>query len=124
VHYYEQTNWYNLANSKLNGTKLIGANLSGADLRGADLSGAILKVPIPPNANIGFSFATLSGADLLDTIIQAGLVSLYYDDNMRKLTEAQIKPILQDTVLQGVLYNTSTIWPIGFEIPPSAIFQK
>jgi hypothetical protein len=40
------------------------------------------------------------------------------------LPEVQLKPLLKDASLQGVVYNDDTIWPIGFEIPPSAVYQE
>jgi uncharacterized protein YjbI with pentapeptide repeats len=114
----------NLANANFKGSKLIGADLSGADLRGADLSGAVLVVPLPPGAGAGFSYDALTGDELINSINQAGLESIYYDDNMRKLTEARLKPIIRDTLLKGALYNQDTRWPLGFEIPTTAVFRQ
>jgi len=114
----------NLAEANLSGSTLIGANLSGADLRGANLSGAILQVPSPPDAAEGFSYSSLSGIDLVNAISDAGLLSIYYDEALRSLSETRLKPLIQDTLLQGVLYNDETIWPLGFEVPSSAIYQQ
>jgi hypothetical protein len=46
---------------------------------------------------------------------------MFYDPAIRELNETQFKPLLKDAQLQGVLYDESTIWPLGFEIPSSAI---
>ncbi len=114
----------NLGGADLSGATLIGANLSGVDLRGANLSGATLRVPTPPGAAAGFSYSNLTGDALVKAINDAGLLSIYYDELMRSLTESRLKPLIQDTMLQGVLYNESTIWPLGFDIPSSAIYQN
>ncbi|GAG75387.1 unnamed protein product, partial [marine sediment metagenome] len=40
------------------------------------------------------------------------------------LPEVQLKPLLKNASLQGVVYNDYTIWPIGFERPPSAVYKE
>jgi len=105
----------------LNGAILIGAKLSGADLRGADLSGALLELPVPPEAGADFSYQELTGPELQQALVSTELERMFYDPVIRELNETQLKPLLNDAQLQGVLYNEATIWPLGFDIPPSAI---
>ena len=112
-----------LSENKLNGAIFIGANLNGADLRGADLSGAMLVLPVPPEAGTDFSYQNLTGAELRQALVSTELESMFYDPVIRELNETQLKPLLKDALLQGVLYNDATIWPLGFEIPSSAILM-
>jgi hypothetical protein len=45
------------------------------------------------------------------------------DRRISDLTEVRLKPLLKDTVLQGVLYDQNTKWPVNFKIPSSAILR-
>ncbi len=45
------------------------------------------------------------------------------DSRVSNLTEVRLKPYLHDTILQGVIYDENTIWPLGFDIPASAIYR-
>jgi hypothetical protein len=45
------------------------------------------------------------------------------DSRVAELTEVRLKPYLHDAILQGVIYDENTIWPLGFDIPSSAIYQ-
>jgi hypothetical protein len=47
-----------------------------------------------------------------------------FDPVIFDLPESRLLPLLKDAVLQGVLYNDQTIWPLGFEIPDSAIYAE
>jgi uncharacterized protein YjbI with pentapeptide repeats len=105
----------------LNGAIFIGANLSGADLRGADLSGTLLELPLPPDAGSDFSYQDLTGLELQQALLSTELERMFYDPVIQELNESQLKPLLKDAQLQGVFYNEATIWPLGFEIPSSAI---
>jgi hypothetical protein len=109
-----------LQRSNLSGVIFVGANLSGADLRGADLTGAILEVPFPPNSGPDFSYQDLSGIDFQTAILSTEMEMLFYDPVILDLNETQLKEHLQDALLQGVLYDESTIWPVGFTPPPPA----
>jgi uncharacterized protein YjbI with pentapeptide repeats len=112
-----------LSKAKLNGAILIGADLSGADLRGADLTGARLIMPPPPNATNGLSYENLTGDELRNALNQTPLSRVLVDRQVASLTEVRLKPYLHDTILQGVIYDENTIWPLGFDIPSSAIYQ-
>lgn len=111
----------NLTDSALNGVNFVGANLSGADLRGADLTGVILNLPLPPDAEDDFDYQALTGDELERAILSTPLSKAIFDPRVRELNELNIKALLKDAQLQGVIYNDNTIWPLGFEIPPSAI---
>ena len=52
------------------------------------------------------------------------IARLIYDPVVRELPESRLKPLLKNTQLQGVLYDQTTVWPIGFEIPASAIYKE
>ena len=112
----------NLAYAKLNGAMLIGANLSGADLRGADLSGAILTLAFPEGTSVDY-YQSLAGEELLLALGETSVIKAFYDPFVLELNEVRLKTTLQDAILQGVLYNNRTIWPEGFELPPSVIFE-
>jgi uncharacterized protein YjbI with pentapeptide repeats len=114
----------NLSSSRLNGAMLVGANLSGADLRGADLSGAALVLPLPPGASVDFDYNQLTGEKLLVAMGNTVLSKALFDPVIFDLPESRLLPLLKDAVLQGVLYNDQTIWPLGFDIPDSAIFSE
>jgi uncharacterized protein YjbI with pentapeptide repeats len=113
-----------LMGANLSGAGLIGANLSGVDLRGADLSGVEFNLPLPEDAGPDFSYQNLTGDELTRALLsQPSLAKVANDPAETTLNETQLKPLLKDAVLQGVLYNDETIWPLGFDIPPAAIFQ-
>jgi uncharacterized protein YjbI with pentapeptide repeats len=112
----------NLSGVKLNGANLVGANLSGADLRGADLTGVVLLLPLPADAGPDFSYDNLSGEELTQALLaHPDLAKIVFDPVIPELNETSLKPHLTDAVLQGVRYDEKTIWPLGFEIPSSAI---
>ena len=114
----------NLQNAKLNGANLIGANLSGTDLRGADLTGAILKLPVPPDTSPTFTYQDLTGPDLFTALNQTEMAKVIADSRVSNLTEVRLKPLLKDAILQGVIYDETTTWPLGYVIPSSAIFMN
>jgi hypothetical protein len=93
-------------------------------LRGADLTGATLVLPVPPQSPADFSYDSLTGPELRRALAQTDISRLVYDPVIRELPESRLKPLLKDTQLQGVLYNDTTVWPTGFEIPSSAIYQE
>ena len=94
---------------------LIGADLSGADLRGADLTGVHLRdAPIPQCACGDNSYDNLTGAELRSALNQMPMSRVMADRQVAALTEARLKPLLHNTVLQGVIYDENTIWPLGF----------
>jgi hypothetical protein len=111
----------NLSGAKLNGAILVGANLSGVDLRGADLTGAVVTLPLPPGAGEDFSYENLTGDELRQALAQTDIFKAAYDPLVLDLIESQLKPLLKDAQFQGALYDDSTIWPLGFQIPASAI---
>ena len=101
-----------LTNTRLINSDLSGANLEGADLRGAKLIRANLSSAVLTGADLrGCSLrrANLSGADLTD----ANLFAARLDDADLSTT------MLDDALLDGVAYSSETIWPPGFEPPPS-----
>jgi uncharacterized protein YjbI with pentapeptide repeats len=110
-----------LSNSKLNGVVFVGANLNGVNLKGADLTGAILDLPLPPDATSDFDYQTLTGNDLLNAILQTPIAKVVFDPLIRELTELNLKTLLKDAQLQGVIYDDSTLWPLGFAVPDTAI---
>jgi uncharacterized protein YjbI with pentapeptide repeats len=112
-----------LSDAKLNGVNLVGTNLSGADLRGADLTGAILIVPKPPGSSANFTYDSLTGSDLLLALNQTEMAKALADQRVADLTEVRLKPLIVDAILQGVIYDQNTIWPVGYDIPPSAILK-
>jgi uncharacterized protein YjbI with pentapeptide repeats len=113
-----------LSSARLNGAIFIGANLNGVDLRGADLTGATFLLPIPEDSASDFSYEELSGDELRTALLsQTNLAKIAHDPFIQELNETNLKPYLKDAILQGVLYNDATVWPLGFEIPSSAIFQ-
>ncbi|AKL73804.1 putative low-complexity protein [Actinobacteria bacterium IMCC26256] len=79
------------------GSLMQGVNLSGANLRGADLEGSNLWLADLTDANL--EDADLTNVDLTEA----------------DLTNAN----LSGTILTGVLWDETTIWPVGFTPPPS-----
>jgi len=114
----------NLQNAKLNGANLVGANLSGSDLRGADLTGAILDLPFPSGSSSSFSYNSLNGASLIAALNATVMSKVISDHRILDLTEVRLKPLLKDAILQGVLYDQQTKWPVNFTIPSSAILKE
>jgi uncharacterized protein YjbI with pentapeptide repeats len=112
----------NLLGANLKGANLVGANLSGADLRGADLTGVTLLMPLPPGASPDFSYENLTGDELAQALlVHSDITNVLYDPAISELNETNLKPLLVDVILQGVRYDENTIWPLGFDIPSSAI---
>jgi len=100
----------------------VGANLSGTNLRGADLTGAVLQLPIPEDASPDFSYQNLTGDELAQALLsQPDMAKIAYDPIVAELNETTLKENLEDAILQGVSYDENTIWPLGYELPPSAI---
>jgi hypothetical protein len=60
---------------------------------------------------------------LFDALNQTELTRVLADRQVAELTEVRLKPYLHDTILQGVIYDENTIWPLGFDIPSSAIYK-
>jgi uncharacterized protein YjbI with pentapeptide repeats len=103
----------NLSFADLSHANLLGANLSFADLSFAYLTGANLS-----HANL--TLANLLGADLS----RVNLLGAYLSRanlTLANLTDANLSHAnlshanLTNTYLDGVLYNTKTIWPKGFD---------
>ncbi len=88
------------------------------------MTGAILELPFPPNSPPGFSYDSFSGPNLFSALNQTDMAKVIADSRIAALTEVRIKPLLKDTVLQGVIYDENTIWPLGYNIPSSAIFDE
>jgi uncharacterized protein YjbI with pentapeptide repeats len=92
----------NLAGAKLYKANLARADLTGADLRRTDLEGADL------------ARADLTGANLYGAYLRGA-----------KLIGANLEGAnLEGAVLEGVRYNGKTVWPEGFQPPPSAVLAN
>jgi hypothetical protein len=64
----------------------------------------------------------LTGDELIAALLsQPDLAKIAYDPIVAELNETTIKGYLKDATLQGVSYDENTVWPLGYEIPPSAI---
>jgi hypothetical protein len=61
---------------------------------------------------------------LLSDIGKTVLLKALLDPIVLDLPEVQLKPLLKDASLQGVVYNDDTKWPIGFDKPPSAVYKE
>ena len=102
----------NLTGADLTGAKLYGAMLDGADLTRADLTRAKLTFAYLSRAKL--PGADLRGADLIGAYLYGA------DLTGADLTGADPRR----AVLDGIIYDDSTIWPSGFTPPPSAPRQN
>jgi Pentapeptide repeats (8 copies) len=118
--------------ANLIGLQLVGAQMSSADLRGASLTGADLH-------NAILIISTLSGADLSEAKLNSARISgcrcQKADFRHADLTNADLRDAdlagadlaganlegaaLEQAELTGIFYDTTTIWPRGFQPPPS-----
>ncbi|WP_420749070.1 pentapeptide repeat-containing protein [Rhodococcus sp. O3] len=107
-------NFADLTNADMTYATLIGAclkrtNLTGANLYRADLSGAKLA-----GAKLAGTTYTPVCPDGPDVMVPPSVVGLA--EAMSHETDAQ----LNDTILIQIFYDDqSTIWPIGYQAPPS-----
>lgn len=120
--------WLNLANltgadlsgGNLAGSRLIGGQLTSANLAGSRLQGAVV---------IG---ATLNGANLRGADLRQlrGLASqlqnsdLEIDPILAELNELQRRPLQQDVAMQGVAYDSQTVWEATLRPPDLALDQN
>jgi uncharacterized protein YjbI with pentapeptide repeats len=134
-----------LISARMFDANLTGANLTGADLRGANLTGAYLTgvhlkdvkyddSTVWPNSvsdvlrvwqgdkdlyDVNLRGANLTGADLTGADLRYAAVNgawLRY----AILTGADLSDAdLTDAILEGITYDETTKWPIGFTPPPS-----
>lgn len=111
----------NMEDANLSGSLFLGADMTGANLRGASLAGATL---------IGASLrgADLRGADLTsaELVFQQPLVDAIRKNDafLQQMSSTQWEKLnIGDAVLDGVKYDSQTVWPQGFEIPLTAVFQ-
>ena len=130
----------NLAGLTLKGANLVRADLTAANLAGTDLSSdpAVLATPEKPAApghsaflqgvnlcravltaaNLTSAYlvnANLTGADLTTTRLNGAVL------NGADLSEATLPSdaASKDKFLKGVHWDQNTVWPKGFEPPPS-----
>ena len=112
----------NLKKVDLRKTNLIGADLTAADLSEADLRGANLTKAMLVKVNLSHAFlneANLDGADLShahfwDTLlVGANLCNADLTD----------PGLLYNLDLRRIIYNNQTIFPMGLELPPSAVLR-
>lgn len=102
----------NLRSVWLVGTFLVGAQMMGADLREAFIASADLT-------RAGLAFADLSGARLYSV----NLTEAHLRES--NLTGADLSgsnftgALLDGAQMDGIIYDEKTIWPVGFEPPPS-----
>lgn len=99
----------NLTNADLGGSSLIGAELASTNLQGSNLAGAIL---------VGAQLfgANLRSANLRDArtlLTQLPQRTLQLDPLLQELNELQRQSILQDAQLDGIAFDSRTIWPDG-----------
>jgi uncharacterized protein YjbI with pentapeptide repeats len=111
-----------LTAAHLSGADLPLADLSHADLSGANLSGAFLGVADLSDADLTaahLSGADLSGADLSGAdLTEADLTEAF-------LTEADLTGAhLTGAWLTRAIYDANTVWPNGFEPPPTAVLVE
>lgn len=131
----------NLAGLELAGSDLTGANLSGANLAGTKLS-AQLSTPATPAKpatasapaflqGVNFCHADLTGADLRYAyLMYANLTGV--DLTFTRLEGAVLNGSdlsaatlpYDPSSLEGVYYDETTMWPEGFQPPPSAIGNR
>jgi hypothetical protein len=81
-------------------------------------------MPVPANAGMDFSYDALTGPDLIAALNKTVMSKVMADRRISDLTEVRLKPLFKDTVLQGILYNQQTKWPVNFPIPSSAILKE
>lgn len=119
--------WLNLANltganlsgADLAGSSLIGGQLASANLQGSKLAGAVLI-----GANL--DGANLRGADLTQIrVLKAQLDrhALRLDPALKALNELQIGQLIQDANLNGVQFDSQTVWPANLQ-PRAAVASK
>jgi len=96
-----------LTNSDLAGSSLVGANLASADLSESSLVGSIL-------VGADFKGVNLNAADLRAVVLNATALStttLTQDPKLKELNTLQRDQILVDARLDGVGFDSQTIWP-------------
>jgi hypothetical protein len=118
---------FDLSQADLSGTDLAYVDLSGADLSGADLSGADLFRADLSRANLTCAGifrvlgscdelvrADLSGANLVSADLSFAIL-FGTDLSGADLTDAD----LTQTNMTAVIHDDRTVWPDGFDPPPS-----
>jgi uncharacterized protein YjbI with pentapeptide repeats len=113
----------NLTNARLDGATLTDASLSDANLTGASLALADLTFANLTDANLtdaNLLVADLTDADLTDAnLTDANLAGADLTD--ADLAGADLTGAdLFDADLTDALYDAATVWPDGFEPPPTA----
>jgi uncharacterized protein YjbI with pentapeptide repeats len=107
-----------LAKADMSGAVLLGADLTSANLAIADMSGAVLDGAKLNSAHLddaNLTGAFLNGADQTDATLRGA------DLDEADLTDANLTgSLLTNATLTGALYNAHTLWPNGFEPPPTA----
>lgn len=131
----------NLADLQLNGADFVQADLNSANLTGTDLSskaatsaqpgtpatpavmsymqGVNLCHAVLAGTNLRYAYlvnANLTGVDLTFTQLRGAVL------NGSDLSEATLPSDVtsKDSPLAGIFYDKNTIWPKGFQPPPSA----
>ena len=124
-----------LTGAWLNLTNLVGANLTNADLAGSSLIGAELASTNLQNSNLvgvvlvgaQLDGANLRGSDLTDVRIlktQLPALTLQLDPILAELNDLQRQPLLRDVNLNGVAFDSTTVWPAGAVPPASAAINS
>ena len=97
----------NLDGANLSGSSLIAANLTSANLTSSRLIGSNL---IGANLNA----ANLSGADLRDISLDVSMLAdedIARDPTLSSLNELRREQIFVDAQLNGINYDSQTLWP-------------
>lgn len=131
----------NLAGLELKGVDFVGANLSGANLTGTVLRYQSGAPEAPGRAAIPAVNAYLQGANLCHAVLNGADLRNAYLINVNftgvDLTFTRLQGAVlygsdlstatlpsDPSYLDGIHYDDSTIWPEGFQPPPSAIGDK
>lgn len=131
----------NLAGLKLMGSEFVEANLAGANLTGTNIrqqKGAVAESGEPPVPavrtflqGVNLCNAVLTGADLRSSyLVNANLTGA--DLSFARLQEAALNGSdfssatmpSDPSFLEGIYYDENTIWPEGFQPPPSNTGNK
>jgi membrane protein implicated in regulation of membrane protease activity len=106
-----------LVEAPLESATLVNTNFSYAVLLGTDLSSAYLHDAVLDGADLesaDLSYANLESASLVDTNLRRANLK---GANLRKSSLSGAD--LTDTDLTDILYDATTVWPLGFTPPPS-----
>lgn len=111
-----------LCEADLSWADLTGANLTGADLSSADPPGPVLRAPAQPRDPVPASQPEFSVGDRVRARIVEGERNLSGANLSRaNVSGANLSGAnLSGANLTDVEWDSETVWPIGFDAPPSA----